>query len=164
MELEIPQIRELIELLDQTSLSELQLEVGEIKLSIKKGTNTQQITTAALPNVPIELERSPLVTGESGATIKPASTAAAEDTRMPDARLYLVRSPMVGIFYRSPAPDAPPFIEPGQFIEAGQVVCIIEAMKLLNEIESEQSGKVVRICIESGDTVEFGQVLIEIAS
>ena len=80
----------------------------------------------------------------------------------PDSDLAEVHSPMVGTFYRSPAPDAPPYVEPGDRVEKGQTVCILEAMKLMNELEAEVSGTVREICVENAEPVEFGQVLFRI--
>ncbi|HWO57905.1 MAG TPA: acetyl-CoA carboxylase biotin carboxyl carrier protein, partial [bacterium] len=89
----------------------------------------------------------------------PAPVPAAPAPVAPPSHLVEIKSPMVGTFYRSPAPDAPAFVEPGKIVKVGDVLCIIEAMKLMNEIEAEQSGKIVKILVENAQPVEFGQPL-----
>ena len=88
-----------------------------------------------------------------------APGAASKSLNEAGGRRMIIKSPMVGTFYRAPAPDAPPFVEVGQEIDDGQVICIVEAMKLMNEIKSEVAGRVVEISVESGEAVEFGQPL-----
>ncbi|TPW03189.1 MAG: oxaloacetate decarboxylase, alpha subunit [bacterium] len=88
--------------------------------------------------------------------------AAAKPSAEESGRRVIIKSPMVGTFYRAPAPDAPPFVEVGQEAEVGQVLCIIEAMKLMNEIKSETAGRIVEVLVENGEAVEFGQPLFAI--
>ncbi len=137
-------LQDIVALMDEGGLSELHYEKGDVKIHMKRGS-TPEIQWAAPP---------PVAVGAATPAI-PAATgtppAAEEGT--------LVKSPMVGTYYRAPAPDAKPFIQEGSRIEVGQVFCIIEAMKLMNEIKSEVSGKVVKILVENGQVVEFGQPL-----
>jgi acetyl-CoA carboxylase biotin carboxyl carrier protein len=180
MELGISEIRELIELLNQSDLSELSLETGDVKLSLKKGPAGAPLAAtispgmvaqgmvapasvpAGTPQLAITYAQSPApasVPAGAGAGEGAAASAPAAADR---PNVYLIRSPMVGTFYRAPSPDASAFAEVGQTVEPGQTVCIIEAMKLMNEIESEHGGKVIKICVGNGEAVEFGQVLLEI--
>ena len=99
------------------------------------------------------------VAGMPQPVASPPAPAAAPKAADEGGRRTVIKSPMVGTFYRSPAPDAPPFAEVGQDVDSGQVLCIIEAMKLMNEIKSEVSGRVVEVLVENGDPVEFGQGL-----
>ncbi len=142
-------IEEVLQLMESRGLVELELEHQGIRLRLKKASS------APGPQ---------LVEYATGLPQASAGGAAASSAKQPEAteRRGLVKSPMVGTFYRAPAPDAPPFIEIGQEIEPGQVVCIVEAMKLMNEIKSEVAGRVVEIFAESGEPVEFGQPLFAV--
>ncbi|MBI4685636.1 MAG: acetyl-CoA carboxylase biotin carboxyl carrier protein [Nitrospirae bacterium] len=135
--MELDDLKGLIELLKDTDITELQVEQDSMKVKIKR----EKLLSS------IELSKS-IVSQERPAEI-------AEDTQ----RLITVTSPIVGTFYRSSSPEAEPFIEAGARVKKGQVVCIIEAMKLMNEIESEADGVVVRILVENGQTVEYGEPL-----
>lgn len=138
-------IQELAELLNEQSLTEISLKDGDKEIVIKK-------------------EKEVVV----GASAAPISTATGLSAGNADAFVCTpiekkgkpITSPMVGTFYKSPSPDAKPFVEVGSSVSEGQAVCIIEAMKLMNEIESDVSGKIVEICVEDGQPVEFGQVLM----
>ncbi len=151
------EIKELIKILDQTDISELSLESEGVKIAIRKGTPGVQ-PVAAQVNGPAaamaHFAAGPVAPGSTVAPPKVAlfGTEAGE----------FVTAPMVGTFYRAPAPDVPAFVEVGQHIRAGQTVCIIEAMKLMNEIEAEIDGKVVEILAENGEPVEFGQPLFRV--
>lgn len=153
MQLGLDEIRQLVDLLHQSDLSELTIEAGDVKIALKKGGATVALAAAAVP-------------APAGAAVPaPVPIAAAEaPVQAPpkDDNAYRVRSPMVGTFYRAPSPDASPFVEVGAVVEPGQPVCIIEAMKLMNQIEAEHGGRVRRILVNNGDPVDFGQVLIEI--
>ncbi|MBM3269769.1 MAG: acetyl-CoA carboxylase biotin carboxyl carrier protein [Candidatus Sericytochromatia bacterium] len=169
MDIGLPEIRELIDLLNQSDLTELALETGDVKLSLKKaaiaaGTPVAyaaapQAAPPSAPQLAITYAESPPVPAQVSSGGPPAHAPAATPDR---GNLYLVRAPMVGTFYRASSPDAPPFVEVGQTVEPGQTVCIIEAMKLMNEIEAEHGGRVAKICVGNGEAVEFGQVLFEI--
>ena len=134
----LKEIKEMIQLMHEHQLVELEVEREGVKIRLRKNgdTVTQSVIAAPAP------------------AAAPAAPVAA-----PVANRAPVKSPMVGTFYRAPAPDAPPFVESGQTIEVGQVVCIIEAMKLMNEIKAEVRGRVVEMPVQNGDPVEFGQPL-----
>jgi acetyl-CoA carboxylase biotin carboxyl carrier protein len=147
--LDLDEIRKLIQLVKRTKIGELEVTEGGRTVRISAWPS------APGPFAPVALPTQP--GGNSGAPAPApapaASSAAAED------KLEKIVSPMVGTFYRAPAPDADPYVEVGDRVDAGQTVCIIEAMKLMNEIESEVRGRVARIAVENGQPVEFGQVL-----
>ena len=143
--MDLQEIRKLIQLVKRTKIGELE---------VSEGGRTVRISAW-----PTNAPANPQVV----AAPPPASTepAPAEPAPPPDeeGRLEKIVSPMVGTFYRAPAPDADPYVEVGKVIDVGQTVCIVEAMKLMNEIESEVRGRVVRIAVENGQPVEYGQLL-----
>jgi acetyl-CoA carboxylase biotin carboxyl carrier protein len=136
--MEIDDLKELIALLQDTDITEIQLEKEGTKVKIRRQTLLSPLEMRPKPAVVIEKTEEP-----------------EEDTQ----RLVTVTSPIVGTFYRSPSPDAPPFVDAGTKVRKGQVICIIEAMKLMNEIESEVEGVVVRALVENGQPVEYGEPL-----
>jgi len=138
----IKEIRELLELLEKSNVTEFSLETAGTKLTIRKGNlpaSTQETSAAAQD--------------KTEAALRPQPPA------VPAEELYAVQSPMVGTFYRAPSPDSPPYVEVGDKVEKGQVLCIVEAMKLMNEIQSEVAGEIVEILVENGQPVEYGQAL-----
>lgn len=155
----LKEIKELISILDETEISELNLESEGVKISIKKGTGAAAaIPAAALVSAPAAQYSAPMP-----AVTAPAATGVSVVPAAPvSLNSEFITAPMVGTFYRSPAPDAPAFVEVGQNVRGGQTVCIIEAMKLMNEIEAEIEGKVVEILVENGQPVEYGQPLFRI--
>lgn len=155
----LKEIKELIQLIDETDISELNLESNGVKVAIKKGAAASGAQAAGEKTVAAETADAAAKTARSGEVT--AVMAAQAEEKYADSEL--VCSPMVGTFYRAPAPEASPFAEVGQQVEAGQVVCIVEAMKLMNEIESEYAGKVVEFLAENGQPVEYGQPLVRIA-
>ena len=145
----LKEIKELINLMNENALTEFELERDGLRIRLKKGVGGSveggvERIVAGIPSVSSQESFPQLVT---------------EASKESAIKTIEIKAPIVGTFYRAPSPDAPPFVEMGAKIEAGQVVCIIEAMKLMNEIKSEVSGKVVDILIENGDPVEFGTVL-----
>ena len=147
MKFELDYIKELVTLLESSALTELTLEDGDKAIILKKEkeyvSGGQAVSFA--PQVVASV---------------PQNTAEAFVCTPIEKKGKPVTSPMVGTFYKSPSPDSKPFVEVGSTVSEGQAVCIIEAMKLMNQIESEVSGKVVEICVEDGQAVEFGQVLM----
>ncbi len=142
----IKELKELIALMNEHQLVEIELEREGMKIRLRKaGGGGIEIVGPGPTLMPI----SP----SAGAASLPASEAAQKLAGLG------VKSPMVGTFYRAPAPEAPPFVEVGQEIEPGQVLCIIEAMKLMNEIKAEVKGRILQILVENAQPVEFGQVL-----
>lgn len=149
MKFEVDYIEKLAKILADSSLTEISLEDGEQAITMRKDL-------APVMSAPVvQHVASPAPAASSAA---PAASAASE----PAKKGKPLTSPMVGTFYKAASPDAKPFVEIGQSVSQGDVVCIIEAMKLMNEIESEFSGKVVEFCVEDGQPVEFGQVLMYI--
>ncbi|MGM0501721.1 MAG: acetyl-CoA carboxylase biotin carboxyl carrier protein [Bacillota bacterium] len=153
-EMELKDIKELVEMLNETDISEINLEDEGTKISIKKGGQVvAEETTVSAPQSQPEAPQAK-VSSESS---EPQESQAAEEEVAVDGEEF--EAPMVGTFYRSPAPDADPFVEVGDVIEAGDTLCIIEAMKLMNEIEAEYKCKVLDILVEDGEAIEFGQPL-----
>lgn len=149
--MDIDEIKELIEMMNQTDIAELKVESDGVKISIKKGSALAPIPPPAppAPQPPAETR----ARGSDGEERRPA------DEEIDSDRFVTVSAPMVGTFYRAPAPDADPYVKVGDMIEPGQPLCIIEAMKLMNEIESEVQGRVARILVENAEPVEYGQPL-----
>lgn len=143
MNFDMDYVKKLIKILEESSLTELALEDGEKAIMLKK-----EKEVIAAPQVVAATMTNPATGMPESLVCTPAPKGKA------------ITSPMVGTFYKAPSPGAKPFVETGATISEGQVVCIIEAMKLMNEIESEYAGKVIEICVEDGQTVEFGQVLM----
>jgi len=143
----LKEIKEMINLMNENELTEIEIEREGSKIKIKKSSS--EISSAhsrPLPQYHIE-------------TQPPARSSEESSDKKSGKNTKDIVSPMVGTFYRSPSPEAPPFIEVGQVVEIGQVVCIVEAMKLMNEIKSEVKGKVVEASVENAEPVEFGQTL-----
>lgn len=156
MEFDLNQVRELLAMLNQTDVEELCLKSSDFELTIRKGSPTAASSSATVASLPLTAE--PIaIQASSQPSSSPSPSAPANDKHWID-----VTSPIVGTFYRSPAPDEPSFIEVGDVIRCGQTLCIIEAMKLMNELESEVSGEVMEIVAENGKPIQFGDLLIRI--
>ncbi len=151
--MDLRKIKTLIELVEQSGISELEVREGEESVRIARQTLAQPVQYVAAP-APAQ----PQAQAPAPAT---APAAAAPAAASPDNR-KIVRAPMVGTFYRSPSPAAKPFVEVGQTVKAGQALCIIEAMKMLNQIDSELSGVIVEILVENEKPVEFDQPMFVI--
>ena len=141
------QIQELIDLLKKNNLTELELEREGLRIRVRHDTGLRTVT-ATVPEQGISVST-------SAAQISTAAGTQTEDT----TGMITIVSPIVGTFYRSPSPDADPYVEEGDYVKKGQVLCIVEAMKLMNEIESEVDGRVTKILAESTKPVEYGQAL-----
>jgi oxaloacetate decarboxylase alpha subunit len=148
-------IKELLRILQQQEISEFELEHEGVKLRIRKEPSGVPVAHAA-----------PQPIAPGGAIGDPASFGEGRGVARTEAPqeegLILIKSPMVGTFYRTPSPESPPFVHVGDRIRPGQVLCIIEAMKLMNEIEAEQAGEIVSIVVESGQAVQYGDPLFTI--
>lgn len=142
----IKEIKEMIQLMNENGLSEIEMEQDGQKIRLKKSASGA-IEQFVMPEV--------RHAAPAARAVEPAPAAAAPARNT-------IKSPMVGTYYSAPAPDAAPFVSPGSDIQVGQVVCIIEAMKLMNEIKSEVRGKIVEVLVNNGDPVEFGQPLFVI--
>lgn len=148
MKFETDYIEKLAKVLAETGLTEISLEDGEQAITLRK-----EVVVSSAPQVvaaPVQA---------AAPVAAPVASAPAADVA-PAKKGTPITSPMVGTFYKAPSPDSEPFVSVGSTVSAGDVVCIVEAMKMMNEIESEVSGKVVEICVEDGQPVEFGQVLM----
>lgn len=148
----LSEIKELIKLVDQTSIHELEIENEGAKLAIRKPGKTEVVS---VQQAPIAHTYVP-APAPAAAVEAPAAEPAQDADR---AGLHKIVSPMVGTFYRSPSPDAPPFVHTGDRVSEKTVVCILEAMKLMNPLEAEVKGEIVEILVENGQLVEFGQPL-----
>ncbi len=141
----------MIELMNDNGLAELEVERDGMTIKLKKSSEQGNVHPVAysIPAIPASPAR-------------PAAEQVAAAPAPVVSNLKEVKSPMVGTFYRAPSPEAAPFVEVGQTVEVGQVVCIVEAMKLMNEIKSDVRGKVMEICVDNTEPVEFGQVLLRV--
>lgn len=151
--MDLKDIQNLIKFVAKSGASEVKLEMEDIKITIKTGT--EKTETTILQQVPSSIPQmaaSP-VTSQAPAQIAVADVAASEAT----VKYVEITSPIIGTFYRRPSPDKPVFVEVGDIVSPHTVVCMVEAMKLFNEIESEVSGKIVKILVEDGTPVEYGQ-------
>ena len=148
----IKQIRELAQILSQNELSALEFTEGETRIRMERSTGQPTAVQAA----------ECAVKSEAPAAVKPAAQAE-RDAGVDFNNLTEVKSPLVGVFYSAPSPEAEPFVKVGSTVKKGDVLCIVEAMKLMNEIMAEQDGTVVDICAHNGDIVEFGQTLFKLS-
>ena len=164
----INEIKDLIKLLDQTSIHELELEQDGTKIVLRKPNRTETVMVATspnaiqIPNVAPVHNVTPTYAMPASVSAAPApiaSAPAAPTAPEVDANLHKITSPMVGTFYRAPGPTSPSFANVGDRVNAKSVVCIVEAMKLMNEIEAEVEGEIVEVLVENGQLVEFGQAL-----
>ncbi|MCU1268972.1 MAG: biotin carboxyl carrier protein [Acidobacteriaceae bacterium] len=156
------ELKELVEFLIEKDITEFELERGDVKVRIKRGTpeatHSERIIAVSAPH-PVQ--------GASAAA--PASGLPPETPAPPAApappppeELHMVKSPIVGTYYESPSPGSPPFVKPGDSVEVGQVLCIVEAMKLMNEIEADVAGEIVKSLLKNGQPIEYNQELFAI--
>jgi acetyl-CoA carboxylase biotin carboxyl carrier protein len=153
-------IKKLVKIVDASSITDLEIEENGIKVKIAKKIRSAHVVS----QLPVSVaSNQPVVQAESSNTTE--LTKPKEDNVTSSANLHEIRSPIVGTFYRAPAPDADSYVQIGTVVSPGSVLCIVEAMKLMNEIESDISGKIVKILVENGKPVEYNQplFLIELA-
>ncbi len=155
--MDVKEIRRLLEALAASDVREFSYDTGEYKLNVKRGA--EPVTAVAYAPVPPPQAAAP---APAQAVVDPAPVAAPAPAQPAGPALVDVLAPIVGTFYAAPSPDAPPFVRVGDRVTAGTVLCIIEAMKLMNEIEAETSGTVREAAVTNGDPVEYGQVLFRI--
>jgi acetyl-CoA carboxylase biotin carboxyl carrier protein len=159
------ELKELIDFLIEKDISEFELERGDVKVRIKRGADSSAPVIAHVtPMAPVPVA-APVQSAHSAVPSAPVPAASHTPAAPPAAveeELHAVKSPIVGTFYEAPAPGSLPFVKPGDQVAAGQVLCIIEAMKLMNEIESDASGEVVKVLVNNGQPVEYGQPLFAI--
>lgn len=182
MPLDLNELRELLAAINQTDIAELTLKSSDFELTVRRGIRVEErlysleparlpvselsSMTATAPGalsdaVALSQVAAPTPETTPAPAPNPASSEPIRDSRL-ERRLLEVSSPMVGTFYRAPGPDEPPFVEVGDRIRKGQTVCIIEAMKLMNELEAEVSGEIVEILVKNGEPVEYGQLLMRV--
>ncbi|GAB4224883.1 MAG: acetyl-CoA carboxylase biotin carboxyl carrier protein [Stanieria sp.] len=157
MSINFQELRELLSAIAQTDIAELTLKSDEFELMVRKGTSIAPTPTAIVTPGVTEVVPPP---SPPKSVVLPNSAPETSSAPAIDKKWVEITSPMVGTFYRAPAPDEPPFVDTGERISKGQTVCIIEAMKLMNEIEAEISGQVMEILVQNGEPVEYGQTLM----
>ncbi len=148
--MDIRKVKKLIELLEESNIDELEIKEGEESVRIIRNSQT---TYAAAPAQVLAAPAAPIAV---------APIAASEEASAPALAGHIVTSPMVGTYYSSPAPDAPAFVEVGKTVKVGDVLCIVEAMKMMNQIEADKAGTIGAILVEDGEAVEFDQAMITI--
>lgn len=166
------EVQALLDSVANADISELVLETGDYKLTVKRGQEVQMVEMPATP--PMQVQQvapaalaAPPAASDASAAPAPAPVVATETATPPaapaaSANLKEVNAPIVGTFYAASSPEAAPFVKEGDRVQVGQVLCIIEAMKLMNEIEAEVAGTIVEICVRNEEPVEYGQVLFTI--
>jgi len=153
------ELKELIEFLIEKDIAEFELERGDVKVKIKRaGEHTVVHTRADVPYVAVTVPQ----TGQPSVAASAGAQLPVPVEPVPEENLHIVKSPIVGTFYEAPSPGAPPFVKVGDTVELGQVLCIVEAMKLLNEIESDIAGEIVKKMGSNGQPIEYGQELFAI--
>jgi acetyl-CoA carboxylase biotin carboxyl carrier protein len=172
MKIDLDQLRKLMQSLGEFDINELEIEQGEERLFLRRGAaSAEPMLLASAPSVTHAPSVAPVAPHPPPAPPAPAASAAptmppappaAPAPHVEDASIAFVTSPFVGTFYRAPSPDSDPFVEVGSKIKAGTVLCIVEAMKLMNEIESEIAGTIVEILVENGKPVEYGDQLFKV--
>jgi len=154
------ELKELIEFLIEKDIAEFELERGDVKVKIRRAGDPTVVHSHAEPrfyavppaaSAPVDIVGAP--------SLAPPPTPAAPAAPAPEEGLHTIKSPIVGTFYEAPSPGAPPFVKVGDSVEVGQVLCIVEAMKLLNEIESDAAGEIVKKLATNGQPIEYGQEL-----
>lgn len=156
--MDIKEIQSLIKFVAKSGASEVKLEMEDVKITIRTGEAGSKGETTYIQQVPAMAAAPAPQAAPAAAPATPAADATATETSE-DSKYITVMSPIIGTFYRKPAPDKPMFVEVGSTINVGDVLCVIEAMKLFNEIESEVSGKIVKILVDDASPVEFDQPL-----
>lgn len=155
--MDLKEIQNLIKFVAKSGASEVSLEMGDVKITIKTGSDSETTIVQPMPVAPPVQQ---VVAAPPAPAAPEVSAPAAPAVPLEDDSKYItIKSPIIGTFYRKPSPDKPLFVEVGQTIQEGDVLCIIEAMKLFNEIESEVSGKIVKVLVDDSSPVEFDQPL-----
>ncbi len=163
----ITEIRELIQLVIESGVAEIEVQRGEDRVWIRRATTSNNVHEIVVPNAAAPAAPpAPPAAHYAAAAAAPSSTIVPPPMEPPAAqaedKLITVRAPIVGTFYESPSPGSAPFVKPGDTVRPGQILCIIEAMKLMNEIEAEVPGVIVAKLVENGSPIEYGQVLFTI--
>lgn len=154
--MDVKDLKVLIKMITETDITEFEMDNSDEKIVIRRGSKTEYVAMPSAPAafaMPQQVGAAPMAAAPTQAVAVPEAAAELGET---------INSPIVGTFYRSPAPDAAPYVEVGQIVEKGQVLCIVEAMKLMNEIEAEFRCKIVKFCKDNAQAVEFGDPLFAI--
>lgn len=155
------EVRKLVKLVESSGIHELELERDGARLRVRKAEPMAASTTTYVAASPAPAEAAPAPTAAAPAPV-PAAPAAPAEAPAPKTNFHEIKSPMVGTFYRAPAPDADAYVQIGDRVKQGQTLCIVEAMKLMNEIEADADGVVAEILVENAQPVEFGQALFHV--
>lgn len=158
--METKEIQKLLDFIASSGLDEVIIETSELKVKVRRNSTVQAVAAGPAPLV----ASAPAIAAVAAAPAAKKEQAAPDTTvaENADAKLVIIKSPMIGTFYRASSPESPSFVNVGDEIKPGKVVCVIEAMKLFNEIESELSGKIVKILVENATPVEFDQPLFQV--
>ena len=156
------ELKELIEFLIEKDIAEFELERGDVKVKIKRGGQATVVHAHGEMSYPAYVAGGSAEPRPTSAAVPPVAPPPAESEPAAEENLHIVKSPIVGTFYEAPSPGAPPFVKVGDTVEIGQVLCIVEAMKLLNEIESDVAGEIVKKMGSNGQPIEYGQELFAI--
>ena len=151
------ELQELLDFIAKSGLNKVNIETDEFKISVQREPNVKQVMSLAA--APAQQAAAPAPAAPVAAPAPAAAVAPAAAAPTPEASYTALKAPMIGTFYRSNGPDSPAFVQVGDMVEKGQVICIIEAMKLFNEIEAEESGRIVKALVENATPVEFDQPL-----
>lgn len=152
----LKEIKELVQFLKEEDITEFELERGDVKIRIRRGADQAPAERI------ITVQPTPVVAPHFPATTPIPESAAPAEAPPVQETLHMVHSPIVGTYYESPSPGSPPFVKPGDVVEVGQVLCIVEAMKLMNEIEADVAGEIVKSLAKNGQPIEYGQDLFAI--
>ena len=156
--MDLKEIQNLIKFVAKSGASEVKLEMEDVKITIKTGS--EKTETTIVQSAPMAMPQVPVMPAAPVAAPLASEVAAPQESKEDESSKYIeIKSPIIGTFYRKPSPDKPFFVEVGDSVSSDSVVCVIEAMKLFNEIESEVSGKIVKVLVEDSTPVEFGQPL-----
>jgi acetyl-CoA carboxylase biotin carboxyl carrier protein len=161
------ELKELIEFLIEKDIAEFELERGDVKVKIKRAVEPAPVVLPesryiAVHPAPVDPGARIPASAPAGADVAPVLEPKHEPEPEPEEELHIVRSPIVGTFYEAPSPGAPPFVKVGDMLEVGQVLCIVEAMKLMNEIECDVAGELVKKLVSNGQPIEYGQELFRV--
>lgn len=156
------ELKELIEFLIEKDIAEFELERGDVKVKIKRAGEPAAPDARFFTVHPAPPSRPEAGTAPAATSPPVLPPGAAAPPPVPEEGLHIVRSPIVGTFYESPSPGSPPFVKPGDVVEVGQILCIVEAMKLMNEIESDVAGEIVKKLVANNAPIEYGQELFAI--
>jgi acetyl-CoA carboxylase biotin carboxyl carrier protein len=160
--MDIDQLKQILELVREHELAEFEIEHDGLRLKIRKDAASPIVTAPAAVPAPVGISAGGVPAAAAPTAVASPGATSGADGADAEIELAVVKSPIVGTFYRAPEPGAPPFVEVGSMVKKGQVLCIIEAMKLMNEIDSECDGEIANVYVESGQPVQYGERLFAI--